>query len=377
MMTTHDCSDSHAFSDPLHIGEESKKDESDLSIKMAEEIKIKFPTSNREENIIKEESIEEELKMILYLKEEFKGNQDDSQTFVESVKREDDDKLGYNIPGVVVDKDVTRAAERMIVPLSQQKSIPPNYSSIRPSPTIQEYSTDLKRVESLGLLGNRARRCPEKARKEFVKTDPTLPAGFKVREFVRGDGTKRDREYLNSEGTIIFRSRTAVWDYYNYKLETEEVSPSEPSVVVWLPEEARPAPSLVARSRRYVKPYYTFILPAGSTSTATNIGTHQKKNQQERVRRGALVKDLDKLRNMLPCPDIQLSMAAVLEVAIVHCVELQHQVNHLEAELKYEKERTRVLGDRLTQARGRDTAPNNNCSAKSIIKCAHKKTCVL
>ena len=116
-------------------------------------------------------------------------------------------------------------------------------------------------------------------------------------------------------------------------LVTEEVSPSEPSVVVWLPEEARPAPSLVARSKRYVKPYkpyYTFILPVGSTSTATNIGTHQKKNQQERVRRGALVKDLHKLRNMLPCPDTQLSMAAVLEVATVHCVELKHQVREKE-----------------------------------------------
>ena len=30
------------------------------------------------------------------------------------------------------------------------------------------------------------------------------------------DGIRTDREFLNSEGTMIFRSRTAEWDYVEY-----------------------------------------------------------------------------------------------------------------------------------------------------------------
>ena len=45
------------------------------------------------------------------------------------------------------------------------------------------------------------------------KQDPTLPDGFMVREKVRSDGVKVDRYYLNSEGTLIFRSRPAVYEY--------------------------------------------------------------------------------------------------------------------------------------------------------------------
>jgi len=48
---------------------------------------------------------------------------------------------------------------------------------------------------------------------KFDKTDPSLPAGFRVKETCRGDGKRVDREYLNEEGTIVLRSRPAVLEY--------------------------------------------------------------------------------------------------------------------------------------------------------------------
>merc|ERR1712096_501446 len=57
------------------------------------------------------------------------------------------------------------------------------------------------------------RSCPSKVEKEFDQTDPSLPEGFRVREKVRGDGVRKDREFLNSEGTLIFRSKPAVLEY--------------------------------------------------------------------------------------------------------------------------------------------------------------------
>ena len=48
---------------------------------------------------------------------------------------------------------------------------------------------------------------------KFDKTDPSLPAGFRVKENCRGDGKRVDREYLNEEGTIVLRSRPAVLEY--------------------------------------------------------------------------------------------------------------------------------------------------------------------
>ena len=48
---------------------------------------------------------------------------------------------------------------------------------------------------------------------KFDTTDPSLPAGFRVKETCRGDGKRVDREYLNEEGTIVLRSRPAVLEY--------------------------------------------------------------------------------------------------------------------------------------------------------------------
>ena len=79
-----------------------------------------------------------------------------------------------------------------------------------------DYFTDLMRLKSPGFLDKRVKRCPIEARIEFDKTDPALPDGFRVREKVREDGIRIDREFMNSEGTMIFRSRTAVWDYVKY-----------------------------------------------------------------------------------------------------------------------------------------------------------------
>merc|ERR1719427_1541118 len=57
------------------------------------------------------------------------------------------------------------------------------------------------------------RSCTSNVEKEFDQTDPSLPEGFRVREKVRGDGIRKDREFLNSEGTLIFRSKPAVLEY--------------------------------------------------------------------------------------------------------------------------------------------------------------------
>jgi len=58
------------------------------------------------------------------------------------------------------------------------------------------------------------RPCPSsKVEKEFDQTDPSLPEGIRVREKLRGNGVRKDREFLNSEGTLIFRSKAAVLEY--------------------------------------------------------------------------------------------------------------------------------------------------------------------
>eukprot|EP00092_Neocalanus_flemingeri_P035504 GFUD01038637.1.p1 GENE.GFUD01038637.1~~GFUD01038637.1.p1 ORF type:complete len:319 (+),score=100.57 GFUD01038637.1:66-1022(+) len=57
------------------------------------------------------------------------------------------------------------------------------------------------------------RSCALGTTKEFDKTDPSLPEGFRVRGKVRGDGKRVDKEFLNPEGTLIFRSKPAVLAY--------------------------------------------------------------------------------------------------------------------------------------------------------------------
>merc|ERR1719186_1097592 len=41
------------------------------------------------------------------------------------------------------------------------------------------------------------RPCTSMVEKEFDQTDPSLPEGIRVREKVRGDGVRKDREFLN------------------------------------------------------------------------------------------------------------------------------------------------------------------------------------
>ena len=57
------------------------------------------------------------------------------------------------------------------------------------------------------------RSCASGAEKKFNKTDPNIPKGFRVREMLVGDGKRVDREFLNQEGTLIFRSRKAMFEY--------------------------------------------------------------------------------------------------------------------------------------------------------------------
>merc|ERR1712096_352857 len=61
--------------------------------------------------------------------------------------------------------------------------------------------------------GRLFRPCTSKVEKEFDQTDPSLPEGIRVREKLRGNGVRKDREFLNSEGTLIFRSKAAVLEY--------------------------------------------------------------------------------------------------------------------------------------------------------------------
>ena len=65
------------------------------------------------------------------------------------------------------------------------------------------------------------RSCSEDKSVKFDKTDPTLPEGFRVKETIRGDGKRVDKEYLNKEGTIVLKSRTAVTEYMKVVLGDE------------------------------------------------------------------------------------------------------------------------------------------------------------
>jgi len=76
------------------------------------------------------------------------------------------------------------------------------------------HSSDLKKLKSSRNKKDMVRCSSSEVRKMFDKEDPTLPEGFMVREKVRSDGIKVDRYYLNKEGTWIFRSRTAVLEYF-------------------------------------------------------------------------------------------------------------------------------------------------------------------
>merc|ERR1712129_421993 len=73
--------------------------------------------------------------------------------------------------------------------------------------------------------------------------------------------------------------------------------------------------------------------------------TKEKKNEQERNRRGTLAMYMDELRKMLP--QIQgvekVPNFTVLEMAREHCVVLQHRVDVLQTVVQMEEDRNEWL----------------------------------
>eukprot|EP00092_Neocalanus_flemingeri_P039794 GFUD01043340.1.p1 GENE.GFUD01043340.1~~GFUD01043340.1.p1 ORF type:complete len:546 (+),score=166.47 GFUD01043340.1:43-1680(+) len=106
----------------------------------------------------------------------------------------------------------------LIRKLSEQEDFPLDQEEESRPDTLDANSNDLiekLRRSSPYFLQHKesVRVCSLGTAKEFDKTDPSLPEGFRVRENVRGDGKRVDKEFLNQKGTLIFRSKRAVLAY--------------------------------------------------------------------------------------------------------------------------------------------------------------------